>query len=83
MKKKFLRRFTLLHEAFEVEKFASDPEKLKLLAREESESTGKEVTPEEMRSRLTGGSTFLVQTNRGWSLGQMARVMMLLCLGSA
>jgi hypothetical protein len=66
----------LLQKAHEVERFASDPEKLALLAREESESTGAEVTPEEMRTRLTAGSTFLTQTNRGWTLAQMARSML-------
>ena len=73
-----VNRFALLDMAFKVEKFASDPEKMKLLAREESDHTGKEVTPEEMRSRLNGGNAFLTQTNRGWSLEQMVRVMMLL-----
>jgi hypothetical protein len=71
-----VNRSTLLRSAFELERFASDIESLKELARQESESAGKEITPEEMRRRLTGGNTFLTQTNRGWSLGQMAQAMM-------
>ncbi|GAC1427848.1 MAG: hypothetical protein NVS1B11_17930 [Terriglobales bacterium] len=75
---KLINRFTLLYKAFEVKKFASDAEKMAEFAREESERTGKEVTPEEVRRRLTGGSAFLTQTNRGWSLQQMVKVMMLI-----
>lgn len=73
-----VNRFALLDIALKVEKFASDPKNLEMLAREESQRTGNQVTPEEMRSRLNGGSCFMTQTNRGWSLEQMVRVMMLL-----
>ncbi len=40
-----VNRSTLLRTAFELERFASDPESMKELARQESESTGKEITP--------------------------------------
>ncbi len=72
-----INKFTLLYQASEIKKFASDAEKMAALAREESERTGIEVSPEEVRGRLTGGTVYLTQTNRGWSLQQMVKVMML------
>jgi len=78
MFERVVNRATLLHTAFQLEKFTSDPENLKLLAREESERVGKEVSPDEMLKTLNAGSVYLTQTNRGWSLEQSARIMMLL-----
>jgi Protein of unknown function (DUF4238) len=71
-------RFAALHEAFKLEQFVSDPENLKLFAREESEKTGKAVTPDEVLRKLNAGNVFLTQSNRGWSLEQMIRVMLTL-----
>jgi uncharacterized protein DUF4238 len=71
-------RFATLDTAFKLDKFVSDPENLKLVAREESEKTGKVVTPEEILRTLNAGNVFVTQTNRGWSLEQMMRVMMML-----
>jgi hypothetical protein len=73
-----VNRFAMLDMAFKMEKFTSDPENLKLLAREETQKTGKEVTPEELLKTLNAGNVYLTQTNRGWSLEQTIRVMMLL-----
>src|SRR5207237_10122786 len=73
-----VNRLAILDTAFKLEKFAADPENLKLMAREESERTGKEVTPEEIQKSLNAGNVFLTQSNRGWSLEQMVRVMMML-----
>jgi hypothetical protein len=73
-----VNRIAMLDMAFRMEQFTSDPENVKLLAREETEKTGKEVTPEELLKTLNAGSVYLKQTNRGWSLEQMIRIMMLL-----
>ena len=73
-----VNRFAMLDMAFKMQEFTSDPENLKILAREETEKTGKEVTPEELLKTLNAGNVYLTQTNRGWSLEQMIRVMMLL-----
>jgi hypothetical protein len=73
-----VNRIAMLDTAFRMEKFTSEPENLKLLARERSEETRKEVTPEELLTELNAGNVYLTQNNRGWSLGQMARIMMLL-----
>jgi hypothetical protein len=63
----------------EVEKFASNIKNLEKIALlEESEHTGGEITPEEIRGRLNGGNVVLKPTNRGWSLTQMIQVMMLI-----
>lgn len=73
-----VNRLAMLDTAFRMEKFTSDPENVKLLAREETQKTGKEVTPEELLKTLNAGSVYLTQTNRGWSLEQMIRITMLL-----
>lgn len=73
-----VNRMATLDAAFHLQDFTSDPENLKLLAREESERTGKEVTPEQLLNTLNAGSVYLTQTNRGWSLEQMVRIMMML-----
>jgi Protein of unknown function (DUF4238) len=73
-----VNRLAMLDTAFKMQEFTSVPENVKLLAREETEKTGKEVTPEELLNTLNAGSVYLTQTNRGWSLEQMIRIMMLL-----
>ena len=67
---RLVNRFATLDTAFKLDKFVSDPENLKLVAREESEKTGKVVTPEEILRTLNAGNVFLTQSNRGWSLEQ-------------
>jgi hypothetical protein len=73
-----VNRFAMLDMALKVKKFESDEENLKLIAREESEKTGREVNVEDIRKTLNAGNVFLTQSNRGWSLEQMVRVMMTL-----
>jgi len=73
-----INRVTALQSALKMEEWASVPENLELIAREQSESSGKQVTPEEIKKALNAGSVFLKQTNRGWSLQQMVRIMLVL-----
>lgn len=73
-----VNRLAMLDTASRMQEFTSDPENVKLLAREETEKTGKEVTPKELLKTLNAGSVYLTQTNRGWSLEQMIRVMIVL-----
>lgn len=63
-----VNRLATFDSAFRLEKFVSDPDNLKLIAREEFERTGKEIKPEELKTTLNAGSVFLTQSNRGWSL---------------
>jgi hypothetical protein len=69
-----INRVTAIHEALEVEKFAANVENLKLMAKEERELTGQEVTADEIRGRFTGGNVVVTQKSREWSLSQMVRV---------
>ncbi|SRR6266576_1357714 len=73
-----INRVTSLHAALRMEEFLAVPENLALAARRYSESTGKQVTPEELKKTLNAGNVVLNQTSRGWSLKQIIDVMMLL-----
>jgi hypothetical protein len=75
---RIIDRFTAIHEALEVERFAANIENLKFMAKEESELTGQKVTPEEIRGRFTGGNVIVTQSSREWSLSQMIRVTMMI-----
>jgi hypothetical protein len=56
-----VNRFAMLDMAFKMQEFTSDPENLNLLAREETEKTGKEVTPEELLKMLNAGNVYLLR----------------------
>jgi hypothetical protein len=73
-----INRVTSLHAALRMEEFLAVPENLALAARRYSKSTGKQVTPEELKKNLNAGNVILNQTSRGWSLKQIIDVMMLL-----
>ena len=73
-----VNRAASLNAALQLEKFLSVPANLELAAREHSKSSGKLVTPQELRETLNAGSVYLQQNNRAWSLQQMIQVMMLL-----
>jgi len=73
-----INRVTALHTAPKMEEWASVPENLALIARDQSESSGKQVTPEEIRKTLNAGNVIVNQANRGWSLEQMVRIMLAL-----
>jgi hypothetical protein len=60
-----INRATSLYTALKMEEFLSVPENLELLAREHTRSTGKQVSPEELKKTLNAGSVVLNQSDRG------------------
>ena len=73
-------RVANLAQAWQLEMVVRDDRALQWVAQKFSEETGEQVDPEELKRRLTGGSVFLEQTNRGWSLQQMFKAMLTLQL---
>jgi hypothetical protein len=67
---------TALMSAKQVEFAAHNPRVMESVAKEIRETTGEEIDAEEFHKRLTGGSVIVSQTNRGWSLREMFRMLL-------
>lgn len=73
-----INRRTALVSAKQLEFVANDKRALERVVTKIREETGENVDPEEYRKKLVGGTVELTQANRGWSVLQMFKMMVLL-----
>ncbi len=62
--------------ANQLERASKDAEIMQLAARNHFEETGENITADQFRNRLIGGSIQVTQQSRNWSLKQMLEVML-------
>ncbi len=73
-----VNKLAALHAARKLEFIANNRSALESVVAQMQAETGEELNVDDFRQKLTGGSTYVQQTDRGWSLKQMFVSMLVL-----
>jgi hypothetical protein len=73
--KSLIDQDTIDHSVQQIRDLINDPVRHAEFCAAMERETGKRMDPEESKRKLTGGKVRAVQTNRGWSLGMMGKML--------
>ncbi len=73
-----VNKLAALHEARKLEFIANNRSALESVVAQMQKETGEEQNVDDFRKKLTGGSAYVEQSDRGWSLKQMFESMLVL-----
>jgi len=73
--KRLIDQATIDHSVQQIRDLINDPVRHAEFCAAMERETGKRMDPEESKRKLTGGKVRAVQTNRGWSLGMMGKML--------